>query len=85
MSADDRWARALARGAARAAQAQHDAHEEMRAVLKQRTETAVAKLQALRVRHAGDGHFVNNMFVPAQVSRRDLALAFQQPEGVKRG
>jgi predicted aspartyl protease len=75
---------ALLRGAARAKQAHQSAHEAMRARLKETTTTVVACLQELRVQHAGDGHFVNNIFVPAQVSRRDVELAFRQSEGEKK-
>lgn len=80
--ADEQWHRAMTRGAARAAQAHHEQHEKMRGEVRRTTSTAVACLQELRVQHAGDGNFVNGVFVPSGVSRHDVALAFQRPTPV---
>jgi len=95
MSADDAWKAAFERGAARASSRTYAVedrkrgrveltHQEMRATLKAATTAAVAELDALRGQRREHGHFINNVFVPAGVSRRDVALAFQQPEGVKK-
>jgi hypothetical protein len=68
---------ALLRGRAKA-QLAHESVRAQLAKMKKETDQAVAMLQELRVQHAGDGHFVNNVFVPAEVSRRDVELAFRQ-------
>jgi hypothetical protein len=74
---------ALLRGQAKAKEATEQLRAQL-ATMKKETDTAVAMLQELRVQHARDGHFVNNMFVPAEVSRRDVELAFRNAEEKKR-
>ena len=75
---------ALLRGIAKAKQTHGRSHAEWAKRLKEKTGTAVAFLQELRVQHAADGHFENNVFVPAQVSRRDAELAFRVPAEEKK-
>lgn len=82
MSADKRWEEAFARGAARAAQRERPRHEAMRKSVRAKTDDAVDCLKELRVQHAGDGSFANGVFMPAGVSRQDVALAFKRPSSV---